>query len=146
MKIERFKIMLLMILILILFMKESQPKGIIQFRITSFERTAQEQAELLIRDRREGKNIQLLYKNQELITEIVNNIDKNEKNILESTTLIIQEAIDRGSFISKHLCGKALDISKRRSSIEFIKFMEKLENVSVIDEGDHYHLQIESKC
>jgi len=120
--------------------------AILKIKVTSFNRTSQEQAKLLIEDRKAGKNIKIIYKNKDLITKVSNEIDKKNDSVLEDVTKIIKDAMKEGIYLSKHLCGKAIDLSKREGAKKFISFMKNDKSLQVIEEVDHYHLQFKSEC
>lgn len=108
--------------------------------ITSFLRSPTEQIHLLSRLEARGVNLFNLYKRKDVIKAI------KQKTTLEDKVAVLIDYMSKGVYLSKHLCGHAMDISKRGDAKVFIQFMRNTENVIVLDEGDHYHLEIIKDC
>lgn len=117
----------------------------ITITVTSFRRDAGEQAVLLKRLYDRGVNLQGLYVNQDIIKEVIIVLD--ERGDVEEIRNILLFYTIQGRYLSKHMCGKALDISKKGKNIkDFISFMKLLDGVKILDEGDHYHIQTKESC
>lgn len=113
----------------------------IKVKITSFWRSPQEQAHLLYKLKSRGVNLKTLYKE----TEIVEGIQKAVS--VEEAELVIRKYINLGRYLSKHMCGKALDIGKKEDGVkDFIAFVSNSKDIEIIDEKDHFHLQMTTKC
>ena len=117
----------------------------VMVEVTSYERTAREQAIILKKDYAHGRNLKRVYKDQKIIGEILKVIRR--KNSLPLVEEIILKYYKKGRTISRHLCGQGIDISKRGKNVRsLILFFKKLDDVKVLDEGDHYHIQTISEC
>lgn len=117
----------------------------IKIKVTSYIRTPKEQAVLMVNDYNRGVNLYYIYKNTKIIKEIIG-VMKSD-NVETAVTAIIEKYASEGEYLSYHMCGKALDISKRGRNVkDLIAFMVNLEGTKVIDEGDHYHIQTVTKC
>lgn len=117
----------------------------IEVNITSFKRTPKEQVLVILGDYNRGVDLRGLYKNQVIIKELLAVIKSD--NSIEAMTTIIERYNSQGIYLSYHMCGRAIDISKRGKKVtEFIEFMKKVQGVIVLDEGDHYHIQTTTKC
>ena len=119
----------------------AEAKGqIIKVRITDFWRSPTEQAHLLQKLKNNGVNLSKLYKQASIIKEI------EEADSVELIEIIIRKYINQGEYLSKHLCGKSLDVAKDKGVKDFIAFISNSSDIDVLDEGDHYHLQITTRC
>lgn len=117
----------------------------IKIKVTSYIRTPKEQAALMIKDYKKGVNLYNIYKNTKVIKEIIS-VMKSD-NAKTAITAIIEKYASEGEYLSYHMCGKALDVSKRGKNVkDFIDFMVNVKDTKVIDEGDHYHIQTITKC
>lgn len=108
--------------------------------ITSIERTPREQAQLMHNMKKRGISLRNLYKPTKTLDTII------AAKTVEEIEQAILDGIRCGYYISKHLCGKALDISKRGLYIDLLLFFSHFDNVEILDEGDHYHVQLKESC
>lgn len=115
-----------------------------KFRATSFWRSPEKQADLLIEQYDKGVDLAKLYKNKGLINKVLSKM--TEENVREEVTKVIKEGINQGFYLSKHLCGRAMDVAKDQGIADFVYFMRSVPNMKVLDEGNHYHFEITTKC
>ena len=115
--------------------------------ITSGVRNADKQAVLLWEKYRNGVNLKRLYKNKTLINEAIRLIDLGR---FDELVVYIEDQARKGNYISKHMCGQAIDISIRnltKSEIKkFLKFSKIDRSIQVLYEGDHLHVQTFRGC
>ena len=146
----RYRVIILIIITLIFTLLTAHlavaNTNILKIKITSFKRTSEEQAILLMKNYEKGIDLITLYKRKELITEIVEILKDSERFKKERIIVIIEKGIKDNKYLSKHLCGKAIDISKNEASTVFIEFLNSVKGLSSIDEGDHYHIRVDSNC
>lgn len=69
-----------------------------------------------------------------------------KENARELIVEILQDGINEGRWLSKHLCNKAMDIRKGKGNKDFLKFMRNFDNVKILNEGTHYHIEIKDNC
>lgn len=112
----------------------------IKIRVTDFWRSPQQQAYLLEKLKKKGVNLLSLYKDTVLITEVM-----KAENVEESE-LIIRKYMDQGIYLSKHLCGQAIDLAKSNGVLQLISFLKNSNDIEILDEGDHFHLQTTTEC
>jgi hypothetical protein len=120
-------------------------KDLVEVKVTSYERSTLEQARIMLNDLKHGKDLRAIYKNNK----IVEDIEKvyQERDAVHKIEKIIIKYQEKGFFISRHLCGQAIDISKRGKNIEkLFSFLNKVGKVTIIDEGDHFHIQTIAGC
>lgn len=109
-------------------------------RITSFWRSPEQQAYLIYDMKKRGVNLKTLYVNKGIIDNII------KAKTVKEIEAEIREGISKGVYLSKHLCGKALDVSKTGDYRDFVNFLSKIKGVKALDEGDHFHFQLTTKC
>jgi peptidoglycan hydrolase-like protein with peptidoglycan-binding domain len=85
------------------------------------------------------------YKNKKLIDEILDAFQANKNNESKAITAmqkVIEDQVKRREFISNHLLGNAIDL--RVSTTVKSKIQKSLEIVGgrLVDEGDHYHIEL----
>ncbi len=68
------------------------------------------------------------------------------KNQRTQIIKIIKKYIDQGVYLSKHLCGRAMDIAKDKGHKDLISFLTIGTHLKILDEGDHFHLEVTTKC
>lgn len=98
-----------------------------------------------------AKAVKALYANKTLIQEIIDayNSSKTKADRLSAMTTTIQNQVDQGQFVSKHLIGDAVDIQSRgltdKQRTALRKAVKdaggKLLNETGSAAGPHYHLQ-----
>lgn len=125
--------------------------------VTSGTRTAAEQAQAMKHNlETQGRQHMLgLYKEQDVLNEILNAYDSAEKTSearLKAMTAAITAQMSRHVFISLHLTGGGIDLRwpgggrqtpsgmKLRSMVEDRK--HQIGDIYPIDEGDHLHIQL----
>ena len=112
----------------------------LKIRVTDFWRSPHEQALLIQKLKNRGTDLSSLYRK----SEIIKNIKKAQNT--QEIEIIIRNYINQGVYLSKHLCGKAMDIAKNKYTPEFITFMSGIDEINILDEGNHYHLELTTKC
>lgn len=120
-------------------------KGLI-VTITSYYRSAEEQATILINKYKKNKSSLNIYRSRQIITEVINIMEDDYDSKKDRIAQVLKEYMDNNRFLSKHMCGQALDIRKNQQGKIFVDFIRKFENLSVIDEGSHYHVRTDFKC
>lgn len=117
--------------------------------VTSVNRSTEHQAQLLYSAYSRGVDLYKLYENKKLVDEIMFAIDD-----VPSIITVLDKQVKRGDYISKHLCGKAVDIrSKHLSPQTRRRFAAYLNNkywntLEVINElkPPHFHLELKEGC
>lgn len=122
--------------------------------VTSGARTPDEQARAMFNNRKyddSARPIPHIYRNQTAARELEDvYLDGTaqrlpDREVIENMSDKIQDQVDRGVFISKHLDSNAVDISYRRlgdlSGAEFDAIVQE-HGGHVLKEDDHYHLRI----
>lgn len=118
--------------------------------VTSSQRTATQQADAMFNNYQ--NNSTTTYRDTTLEQQIhdayTNGVDAGETRdqVVHDMATIIQDAADRGEFISAHLTGQAIDVRLTDSNgnpIDFNKLQAaaNAHGYRVIKEGNHYHLQ-----
>lgn len=134
-----------MIVITLLLLADRSYAYDIKVNITSFKRSPKEQALVILEDYKRGIDLESLYKKQVIIKELLAVI--KSANSIEAMTAIIERYNSKGIYLSYHMCGGAIDISKKGKRVkDFIEFMKRVHGAIVLDEGDHYHIQTITKC
>lgn len=114
--------------------------------ITSSRRTVSEQTNLVVAMLRKQKNLRFIYENEKLAAELTRAYYKGGSL---SVSYVILKNMRDGIYLSKHLCGKAVDIRIRDKTKKQVKELRELLesglNVETIVEHHPYHLHVESK-
>jgi hypothetical protein len=115
--------------------------------VTSAERDAFKQGQLMLRNYHMGVDLYILYKRHDLLDKIMPHI--KDGNVLEIENELKRQ-MNVGDYISKHLCGQAIDIRSRHLTmnqrIEVVKRLNKTKEVMAINEGTHIHIQTVGEC
>jgi LysM repeat protein len=122
--------------------------------ITDGNRTPKDQAERIYDKIREGK-ADGLYKNKKLLAEIKTaynaGVSKGEsrEQVTNRMAKVIQEQKNRGEYISKHLVGEGADVRINDMTAAdrkaFQQAVDKVGGAKILNEGDHYHIEIIGK-
>lgn len=120
--------------------------------VTDGNRSAAGQASAIYNKLEKGEDVVALYKNKDAIREIKKAYDdareegKSETGTRADMQAVIEKQVKSGTYISRHLSGKGVDVRSRDMSEddkrEFRKAAESA-GFSVLEESDHLHLQLE---
>lgn len=114
-----------------------------ELRVTSTYRTPRRQALAMHALYKKGVDLYSLYADKKLIKEL----DKFlESGNIEGTVEVIKSQVERGEYLSKHMCGKAIDIVLGYKSSLIMEYAKYNKDIEIIDEGNHYHIELKEDC
>lgn len=108
--------------------------------ITNYWRSPEKQAELLLDMKERGVDLKKLYIQKDIIKKI--EILKDKEDIAQ----VLRNHIRSDKYLSKHMCGKAIDVRKNKGAKDLISFLSKSNDIKILDEGNHFHLELYSNC
>lgn len=115
-------------------------------RVTSGYRPPARQAAAMydLIQRHGESHVQNLYANQTAVGQILNAYRSNRGSRSEAVsamTRAIQNQVDNGTYISSHLRSRAMDLSTS-TNLSVLRQIVGQMGGSVLNEGDHYHVQL----
>ena len=117
--------------------------------VTSAYRSPKEQAFIMINKHAAGQNLYKLYKHSEVIDDFLSAYVFGSFNDMVE---VIEIYMDKGIYLSKHLCDKAIDVRSRNMTLEeqeeFIKIVEGIPGIEILQEfkPPHFHIQYKGDC
>lgn len=90
------------------------------------------------------RHVQGLYANQTAVSQILNAYRNNRgsrSEVIAAMTRTIQNQVNNGTYISSHLRSRALDLSTS-TNLSVLRQIVGQMGGSVLNEGDHYHVQL----
>ena len=115
------------------------------FEINDYTRTLEEQA--IIMSKYPWKNLDKMYRNKTLLYELQ---EAHGTKDIRSMVAVLRDQAARGKYISKHLCGKAIDLRTKHLSISKInklaKELLKHKQYRFSLHGRHLHIESVDPC
>lgn len=115
-----------------------------QLEVTSGTRSASAQASAMAAKIQRGENLYDLYSQDDLVSEVYQVIGSTTDPDIEAMAIVIDDQVQRGRYISRHLRGDALDLrTKSLSSAQLAQLGQVLDalGVSWLRESDHIHIE-----
>lgn len=117
--------------------------------VTSGIRSPWAQASAMAGKIQRGDNLYALYSQDDLVSEILAAVGSTLAPDIESMAAVIEDQVDRGRYVSRHLRGDGLDLrttgggSSRLSDDQITQLKAALDTLGLdwLDEGDHIHLE-----